>query len=525
MKLSKYFHSGNTDNVGKSVLPDLLKEYQQRSFLEQMKALFIYKVNIAMIFVLFVTTVITAITQLMFEEGINPMTIGLELFLTAFLIYSLRILKSGKLYITIHSIMLSSFATVWLVIFSDTGSVLAKFNTIVFAFGILAMAPLLSGRIRYIIEYSLGNIILLSFLILYSVKNNVIGVSDSIELFIDISVSFIFLATVSYNSFLIYRKSFNRSEEALKKTKESEANVRKLNEKLEDKVRERTLELNNALENLEESNLELKELNEDIAMEADKLVILNDKLTDSEMKLKEANETKDKFFSIIAHDLRNPVGGIRNMLEILKNNGGQLGEDEMKQIIDITYSASVRTSQLLENLLEWASIQKGKIDYLPMMYSLYDTVNNAIQDVKVCADKKNISINHNVDKSQVLFFDKNLMNTIIRNLLSNAVKYSPENSSIKLNAARLKDELHNTDWVQVSVVDKGVGMEDEVLDNLFKVDKVKSVPGTNKEKGTGLGLILCKEFVEKHGGKIWAESRLGEGSTFYFTIPNIESNN
>ena len=514
----------NSTNTEKESFPKFLNVYKNSDFMTQMKSLFIYRVGIAMVITLFLLLLTTAYVQIQLFNSLNITTLIIEIICFLIILLSILILKKGFIDITIHLIMIACSLAVWFVIFSNETYYLARFDTISFLFGVLAMVPLLSKRKHFIIFYTAANIVvLLTFVLSIDIKwTN--SSADLADYFIDNAMSFIFLATVSYNSFLIYRKSFNRSEEALKKTKESEVKVRKLNEELEDKVRERTLELNNALENLEESNLELKELNEDIAREADKLVILNDKLTDSEMKLKEANETKDKFFSIIAHDLRNPVGGIRNMLEILKNNGGQLGEDEMKQIIDITYSASVRTSQLLENLLEWASIQKGKIDYLPMMYSLYDTVNNAIQDVKVSADKKNIIIEHNLDKLQVLFFDKNLMNTILRNLLSNAIKYSMENSKIELIIKRKKDNLHNKDCTIVTVRDFGIGMDDETLSNLFRVEKVKSIPGTNKEKGTGLGLILCKEFVEKHGGEIWAESEPGTGSKFVFTIPNNKIN-
>lgn len=302
--------------------------------------------------------------------------------------------------------------------------------------------------------------------------------------------------------------------------KKAEHEIKELNENLEQKVVERTDELNKALIVIEESNVELKQLNENIAEEAYKLLVLNEKLAVSEQELTIANQTKDKFFSIIAHDLKNPIGGIKSLLELMKNHFDELKEDGLDNLINTAHTASERSYDLLVNLLEWAKIQKGNINFDPAFYSLFEAVEKSIDSVKISAQNKRIKIRHNFNKNDIAFFDDYFINSVLRNLITNAVKFSFEDSEIIVSIDRnYQDNTFTGEFIAVAVKDSGVGIDPDSLTKLFQIDKVQITAGTAKEKGTGLGLILCKEFIERHGGQIRAESEVGKGTTFYFTLP------
>lgn len=296
--------------------------------------------------------------------------------------------------------------------------------------------------------------------------------------------------------------------------------ILELNESLEIKVAERTAELKEALKKLEEANFELKTLNENIISEAHKLQELNEKLVQSEEQLREANITKDKFISILAHDLRNPIGGIRTVLETIKYSiiSDNDINKELVKFIDIAYDASKNTFELLENLLQWARLQREGITYQPEIKDLYDVIENTIQFVKPNADNKQIKIINEAQRGALAYFDEFIIQTVLRNLLNNAIKYSYENSEIKVSLEEYTDD--NNYWV-VSVQDSGVGIEEEVQKSLFQIERIKSTFGTKGEKGSGLGLILCKEYIEKANGKLFFKSKVGEGTTFSFTVPKI----
>lgn len=249
--------------------------------------------------------------------------------------------------------------------------------------------------------------------------------------------------------------------------------------------------------------------------------IAEQSLKESEEELKQLNTSKDKFFSIIAHDLRNPIGGIRNLLEMMKIYRSNMSDDEFSKIIETSYNASTSTYELLENLLEWANIQKGKIKYEPMINSLHESVELAIKHAHIIAHNKEIAIKNEVADSVYAYYDKGLLSIVLRNLITNSVKYSYKESEIKIwqkNNSEDSDQDNHKDIV-LAVSDNGIGMHEETIDNIFKIDQVKSKPGTQNEKGSGLGLILCKEFIEINNGKIWVESEIKKGSTFYFSLP------
>jgi PAS domain S-box-containing protein len=230
-------------------------------------------------------------------------------------------------------------------------------------------------------------------------------------------------------------------------------------------------------------------------------------------ELKIANETKNKFFSIIAHDLKNPFSGIIGLSEYLKEEAHQLDRDKIAEYAELVNSAAVETLRLLENLLDWARLQQNAITFDPSEFSVVEVVQEVINLLAENAGQKSISLIYNIPAGLNLLADRNMVTTIIRNLVSNAIKFSPFNKLIKIQSVETETS------VKISVIDQGNGISKENQHKLFKLESNFSTHGTNNEKGTGLGLILCKEFITKHGGEIRVESEEGKGSEFCFTIP------
>jgi signal transduction histidine kinase len=236
-------------------------------------------------------------------------------------------------------------------------------------------------------------------------------------------------------------------------------------------------------------------------------------LMESTEKLQIANATKDKFFGIIAHDLRNPLGSFKEMTRLLHEDYNDFTEQDRIEILESMKESSNRIYLLLEILLEWSRSQKGEIPFDPMEINLFILAENTIQLLKATADSKKILLLNSIKKSTIVNADMNMLNTIIRNLISNAIKFTRESGSIIINSTESNEQL------TVSVADTGIGMSQKTIDSLFRIDVSTTTLGTNRETGTGLGLILCKEFVKKHGGTIEVTSELGKGSTFTFTLP------
>ncbi len=242
-------------------------------------------------------------------------------------------------------------------------------------------------------------------------------------------------------------------------------------------------------------------------------------------KLSELNATKDRFFSIIAHDLKNPFNSILGFSELLKDEAHNLDIDSIIQYSGIIHSSAQHTYDLLESLLKWARMQQGRIPYEPCTLLLNDLIDYVIEGQKIYADHKNIQLSNEIHENLIVLADENMISTVVRNLISNAIKFTPKNGKVVLSA-KIMDG-----YVEISVTDTGVGMSTDALSKLFKIETSFSTRGTENEKGTGLGLLLCKEFIEKHKGKIWVESYPdsppdsylggeGKGSKFIFTLKN-----
>jgi signal transduction histidine kinase len=233
----------------------------------------------------------------------------------------------------------------------------------------------------------------------------------------------------------------------------------------------------------------------------------------SELRLRHLNADKDRFISILGHDLKNPFNNILGFSEILTDEIESLSKEEIKDIAkNINKSAKI-TNNLLEEILLWAKTQQSKIPYKPQILNFKDICKETLEILTPNADAKNISFVCSSEDTINVFADKDMLNTVLRNLVSNAVKFSNNGGAINISA---KQDSSN---ITISVSDNGIGIDSENLTKLFDVGQVLTTKGTADEKGTGLGLLLCKEFVEKHGGKIWVESEVGKGSDFKFTLP------
>lgn len=236
-------------------------------------------------------------------------------------------------------------------------------------------------------------------------------------------------------------------------------------------------------------------------------------LRESEKRLQELNATKDKFFSIIAHDLKNPFNSILGFSNLLAEQIYDKDFSQIDEFVGYIQSSSQLAMDLLGNLLEWTRSQTGRMVYNPEFVEMVSLIKEVASIMEASARQKKISIVYQLPRNAPVNADKAMISTILRNLISNAVKFTQADGEIVISAGQLDNEL------LVSVSDNGVGIRKESLNKLFRIEESFTTSGTNNELGTGLGLILCKEFVDKHGGKIWVESKIGKGSKFSFTIP------
>ena len=262
--------------------------------------------------------------------------------------------------------------------------------------------------------------------------------------------------------------------------------------KANEDIRNRTKEIIEQKKQIEEQNKELQ-------LQRDKYHLLN--------------VTKDKFFSIIAHDLRSPFNALIGFTDILINDYNELTSSEKIDLLQVISSSSKETHTLLDNLLHWVRSQTEGIKHTPEQFNVSEVIQHTLNLLRSSAAQKSIALSAKINTSLMVYADKNMISTIIRNLITNAIKFTPENGKIHVECKNLMTELEFT------VADNGVGMTPEMLGKIFKIEEFRFSQGTGRETGTGLGLMVCREFVEKHGGTIWADSEVNNGSTFHFTIP------
>jgi signal transduction histidine kinase len=241
--------------------------------------------------------------------------------------------------------------------------------------------------------------------------------------------------------------------------------------------------------------------------------LANEKIRLQNEQLQELNATKDKFFSIISHDLKGPLNSLTSFSGLLINYFDSLSKEEIQTLAKDLDKSLKNLFALLENLLEWSRSQTGAIEFKPEPFDLSELVQQNIDLLTAQAATKEIKIVFTNPQSLTVMAHKNSVTTVIRNLISNAIKFTPKGGTITLTTGKSNEEA------LVSIADTGVGMSKEVIDKLFRIDAKHSTKGTADEKGTGLGLVLCKDFVEKNNGNIGVQSEEGKGSTFYFTLP------
>lgn len=249
------------------------------------------------------------------------------------------------------------------------------------------------------------------------------------------------------------------------------------------------------------------------------------KQAEQEIKLKndelsELIAEKDRFFSLVAHDLRGPFNVLLGLTQMLDDDLTNMNLDEIQSLASALKGSALSVYNLLENLLEWSRIKRGAISFNPESFLLSTKIDEFLQPVLETAYKKSIEISYSIPDDLVVFADLNMMGSIIRNLTSNAVKFTQKNGSVFLSAQITGDKS-----IEISVRDSGIGMKKSILNKLFNFDKNNNRRGTDGESSSGLGLIICKEFVEKHGGRIWAKSMKEKGSTFYLILPHEKRSN
>jgi PAS domain S-box-containing protein len=228
--------------------------------------------------------------------------------------------------------------------------------------------------------------------------------------------------------------------------------------------------------------------------------------------LKELNSSKDKFFSILSHDLRNPFYSINSSISLILSDDSLTAEDK-NQLLRGVLNTSEKAYSLLENVLLWSKNQMGKTEFITGKVDLTKEIQQNIELMKNAASLKNIKLNNKIEKGLFVYVDQNMLNLVLRNLIANAIKFTRENGKVEI-----KSKTYNN-TVELCIIDNGVGIDKTYLENLFKIEQSYTTKGTNGESGSGLGLIICKEFVEKNKGKIWAESEIGRGTEIYFTLP------
>lgn len=262
---------------------------------------------------------------------------------------------------------------------------------------------------------------------------------------------------------------------------------------------------------LRKQKLQIEKTNEELTLQ-------KEEIQNVAFELEKANKTKDKFFSIIAHDLKSPFNALLGISGILLESHTTIEEEERETLIESIHGSSMKTYRLLENLLTWAQTQTGKIKFNTETINISVLITETISLLEEPTKNKEIKLLLNAEKDLSITADRNMIDTVIRNLVSNAIKFTPKGGTITIKSETVADE-NNQKFAEISVKDNGVGIASEIQSKLFKITENVSTKGTEKETGTGLGLILCKEFIEKHHGDIRVESELDKGSEFSFRIP------
>ncbi|PKP36208.1 MAG: hypothetical protein CVT98_08645 [Bacteroidetes bacterium HGW-Bacteroidetes-15] len=237
-------------------------------------------------------------------------------------------------------------------------------------------------------------------------------------------------------------------------------------------------------------------------------------IDDKKQALEKLNAEKDKLFSVIGHDLRSPLANILGLTELLENKRDDLDDNKTLMLIQGINKTASKLYQLLENLLEWANLQRGAMEFNPKRHNLLTIANTVLGLYEESFNTKKIISLTDIPGNIDVFIDDYMIQSVFRNLITNAIKFTRENGSVLIDAKVVDSKM-----VEITISDNGIGMDENILKNLFSIQGNVGRAGTNGEPSSGLGLLLCKEFTLKHGGRIWAQSQEGEGSSFTFTLP------
>ncbi|MBI5404517.1 MAG: PAS domain S-box protein [Ignavibacteriae bacterium] len=238
-----------------------------------------------------------------------------------------------------------------------------------------------------------------------------------------------------------------------------------------------------------------------------------EKLKEYAEELKNLNSSKDKFFSIIAHDLRSPFNGLLGFSTVLLEELSELTSEEIKEYAGYIHTSAKTVYNLVDNLLQWSRIQTGRIEYQPIKIDLYEEVFKAIELFSSNAITKRIKLINDIQPDVFVHADQNMLRSIMQNLISNGIKFTGHGGTIKISSKEKNERI------EIEIADSGVGIETKDIAKLFRIDSQYSSLGTANEEGTGLGLILTKELVEKNRGQIWVKSTMKKGTSFFFTLP------
>lgn len=268
-----------------------------------------------------------------------------------------------------------------------------------------------------------------------------------------------------------------------------------------------------ANEQLRIKNQQIERQNQHLTNMNKRIANINKELEKSKASLLASNSAKSRFFSILAHDLRNPLHNVRGMSSLLSGRYDDLSPEERRHFASDIHQSCEKVNRLLENLLDWSRTQTGSIEFNPEQLNLYHVASDALAVLQNSASNKAISIENLIDQNIFFTADKAMLETLFRNLINNGIKFTPSQGSIKLEAKAGEDSI------RVSIADNGVGIHEEHLKRIFDIDANFKTPGTHNESGSGLGLVICKELIAYHKGRIWAKSQPGKGSVFYFELP------
>ncbi|MFQ5572261.1 MAG: ATP-binding protein, partial [Rhodothermales bacterium] len=318
---------------------------------------------------------------------------------------------------------------------------------------------------------------------------------------------------------------------AVSERRRAEAVLNKAQDVLEADLEKRVLELEAVRQDLEAQQAERRQIEEALQRSVDALqaghddleaamqqqAALNDKLRASELQLKDLNARKDKLFSIISHDVKSMLVSAIGFSKLLISDVDTLPREMIREFASHVHSSTTNTYDLLENLLTWTRMQTGRMYYQRAWHGVSELIENNLTMLRDNAARKGILLKKETNSDAQVYADRNMINSVLQNLISNAIKFTERGGEVLVTS----ETYDHT--VEIAVTDTGIGIDPEDQEKLFRIDIHHSSRGTEDEDGTGLGLVLCKEMVEKHEGMIWVESEVGKGSSFHFTLPCAEA--